>query len=149
MIRVLIPLLFCCAALAQIHLPTLNPSNSPAVSYHATFTFDSVTNAQWYSVIVRSNGIETQRRYSMTNLVTVSNLWFPLDQYRFTAIATNSLGESAESDPAPLHNMSVLEADTLAGPWSLLKTNQFVPSSPQHFIILSNFNAQSLLKPDK
>ena len=97
MIRPLIPLLFCCSALAQIHLPVVTPSTNSPVSYHATFTFDSVTNAQWYSVIVRSNGVETQRRYSMTNFVTVSNLYFPIEQYRFTAIATNNLGESPES----------------------------------------------------
>lgn len=119
------------------------------VTYHATFTWDTDTNAIWHAVIVRTNHVELFRRYSLTNSVTVSNLSYPLDQYQFTAIATNSIGESDESKPATLHWMTVLESDSLNGPWTLLATNQFVPMQAQHFIALSNFNAQSLLKPDK
>ena len=118
------------------------------VTYHATFTWDTDTNAIWHAVIVRTNGIELFRRYSLTNSVTISNLSYPLDQYRFTAIATNSLGESDESLPATLHWMTVLESDSLGGPWKLLATNQFIPSQPQHFIALSNWNAENFLKKD-
>lgn len=118
------------------------------VTYHATFTWDTDTNAIWHAVIVRTNGIELFRRYSLTNSVTVSNLSYPLDQYRFTAIATNSVGESDESFPATLHWMTVLESDSLNGPWTLLSTNQFIPNAPQKYIALSNFNAQTFLKKD-
>lgn len=134
---------------AEFKLPAITalPSTNQQQG-HLIFVWDTVTNALWYSVIVRSNGIETQRRYSMTNSVVVSNLYTPLDQYRFTAIATNSLGESDESVPATLHWMTVLESDSLNGPWKLLVTNQFVPSAPQHFIALSNWNAENFLKKD-
>jgi hypothetical protein len=68
--------------------------------FHLTLTWDTVSKAQWYALIVRSNGVETQRRWSMTNSVVVSNLIGNLDCYQFTAIATNQLFVSDESPPA-------------------------------------------------
>lgn len=118
---------------------------------HVTFVWDTVTNAQWYSVIVRSNGIETQRRYSMTNRVVVSNLFLPLDQYRFTAIATNSLGESAESAPAVVKWVTVTNQwSTNLIDWQNLATNSFVPELPKEFfrMSISNFDASTLWTPD-
>jgi hypothetical protein len=131
-------------------LPLVSTNVLPPKSYHFTLTFDAPTNADWYAVIVRSNGVETQRRYAMTNFIAVSNLFFPLSQYQFTAIATNSLNGliSDESNPAPLRCMTVMESDGPTGLWVLLKTNNFIPSAPQHFIALSNWLADSVLKPD-
>jgi hypothetical protein len=83
----------------------------------------------------------------MTNIVTVSNLYAPLDSYRFTAIATNDLGMSDESNPAALRWMTVCESDSLSGPWTLLATNSFA-TTPQHFIRYSKWSAASMLKKD-
>jgi|SRR6266850_2045135 len=87
-------------------LPPLPPAIVQQVStqrYHLSFTFDMVSNATWYSVITKTNGVEAFRRYSMTNLVTVSNLYGDLERYTFVAIATNGVGESEETPPAPKH----------------------------------------------
>ena len=116
-------------------------------AYHLTLTWDSVSNADAYAVIVRSNGIETQRVWTLGTEVTVSNL-SRLDACQFTAIATNSAGISAESAPAVIHWMTVIESDSSTGPWTLLATNSFVPTAPQHFVALSNYNALALAKPD-
>jgi len=115
--------------------------------FHLTLTWDSVSNADAYAVIVRSNGIETQRVWTLGTEVIVSNL-SRLDACQFTAIATNSAGASAESAPAVLHWMTVIESDSSTGPWTLLATNSFVPTAPQHFVALSNYNALALAKPD-
>ena len=69
--------------------------------YHLTFTFDFVPNVTWYAILVKTNGVEAFRRWSMTNVVTVSNLTSDLSRYTFTAIATNSFGVSDETPPAP------------------------------------------------
>jgi hypothetical protein len=134
-----------------ICIPLLAATNAP--TYHASFAWDTVSNASWYSVIVRnSNGVEIQRRYSMTNSVTVSNLFYPLDQYRFTAIATNSLGESDETAPAGLHWVTIFDfqSTNISGPWMPRATNSFMPTNQLQFFksSISNFNANTLLKLD-
>ena len=118
---------------------------------HITVTWDTVTNAQWYSVIVRTNGVEVMRRYSMTNQVAVSNLLLPLEQYRFTAIATNSLGESAEITSEIIKWVTVTNQwSTNLIDWQDLVTNSFVPELPKEFfrMSISNFDASTLWKPD-
>lgn len=132
----------------SFELPAITVPPPATNTYHLTFAFEPVSNATWYAVVVKTNGVESFRRYSMTNLVIVSNLSGNLDQYQFTAIATNSIGESDQSQPAATKWMNVLESDSLAGPWSMLATNSFVPAAPQHFIALSNWNASAALKPD-
>lgn len=116
--------------------------------YHLTFAWDSVSNAQWYAVIVRSNGVEVQRRYSMTNSVTVSNLIGNTDVYQFTAIATNAIGESDESIPAPLH-LSVIQVSDDLSNWLNAPTVIFDPTTnARNFLRLTNFDAQRALQKD-
>jgi len=67
----------------------------------------------WYAVIVRTNGVEAFRRYSMTNFVTVSNLVGDLESYSFTAIATNSLGASEETQAAAKRLVTIKEGTNI------------------------------------
>src|SRR5262249_27576168 len=67
----IILLLFCCNATAQIiRLPKVVPKVGTNLC-HITVDFDRVPEAQWYAVIVRwdSNRAEIKRIYSMTNHV--------------------------------------------------------------------------------
>src|SRR5262249_11116058 len=116
----IILLLFCCNATAQIiRLPKVVPKVGTNLC-HITVDFDRVPEAQWYAVIVRwdSNRAEIKRIYSMTNHVVVSNLLPNLDLYHITAIATNQIPywdgtnllgyvPSDESPPLVLHWVSV------------------------------------------
>lgn len=138
------------AAIAQL-FPVLPIRSTVVVSpdtnrYHLTFAWDSVNNAQWYAVIAKSNGVEVQRRYSMTNTLTMSNLIGNLDVYQFTAIATNALGESPESIPAPLH-LSVLQSTDDFTNWFNLLT--FDPkTNARGYLRLTNFDAGRYLRKD-
>lgn len=136
---------------AEIKLPAITSQPSTNQHGHITFTWDTVTNAAWYSVIVRSNGVEVQRRYSMVNSVVISNLYFPLEQYRFTAIATNYLGESAETPPAVRSWVTItnLHSYDLSN-WYILPTNSFEPLSTNEYfrISISNWSDAKFWKPD-
>lgn len=130
--------------------PAVTGTNPPM---HATFCWDSVTNATFYAVIVRSNGIEVQRKMAMTNSVVVSNLFQPIQQYQFTAIATNSLNflVSDESAPAVLKWCTVTNQHSYdLTNWFDLPTNGFQPNAGAEFfrMSISNFDANLLLKPD-
>lgn len=117
--------------------------------YHLTVTWDAVTNAQWYALIVRTNGVEVQRRWSMTNVVTVSNLDGNLDGYRFTAIATNVLGVSDESAPAALRWTTVCRSGGVSGPWVKAPAVEFDPTTNGcGYLRLSNWWAETAMKKD-
>lgn len=120
--------------------------------YHVSFTWDSVTNATGYALLVKTNGVESWRVPAATNYVTVSNLDFNLDQYRFFCVATNSAGESLESSAAALHwiTISNLYATNVNGPWSFLVTNSFEPVNSAMFFRtgISNWSAAAWLHKD-
>lgn len=138
-----------CASLLGPPMPLALPPVVTTNRYHLPpFTWDTVTNATGYQFIVRHEGVETQRISTVAPPIVVSNLTADLDNYRFTCVATNAAGASEESDPAPLHWLYVLESDALNGPWKLLATNRFTPSSPSHFVSLSRWDLASVLKPD-
>jgi len=118
-------------------------------TYHLTFTWDAVTNAQWYYVRVRSNGVEVARLYSMTNRVVVSNLIGNLDVYQFTCIATNVLaGESDDSIPAP-KNLTLIQVSNDLTNWTAAPAVQFDPTTnARNFLRLTNWDAQRELRKD-
>lgn len=131
------------------NLPNVKLVATPQTnSYHLTITCDTVTNAQWYSVVVSYKGIEAFRRYSMTNTITVSNLSSDLGNYRFTMTATNSVGESEESLPAATKLVTVQTSDDLLS-WKQAPSVVYDPSTNgSRFLRLSNWNAATLLKLD-
>lgn len=126
-----------------------SPSADDTNRYHLSFAWDGVTNADAYAVIVRYMGVETKRVWTSSTTVTVSNLSFDLDNYQFTAISSNIAGLSTNESPvAPTRWITVMDADSLSGPWTKLATNSFPPVAPQHFIALSNWSAAGLFKKD-
>lgn len=134
-------LLFPWLRMVQVVIPITN-------TYHLTITCDTITNAQWYSVIVQYKGIEAQRRYAMTNVIAVSNLSSDLSSYRFTMTATNLFGESDESVPAPLHLTTVQTSNDLTN-WQKAPSVIYDPTTnASRFLRLSNYSAETLLKPD-
>ena len=143
-----------------VTIPTTN-------TFHLTITCDVITNAQWYSVIVQYRGTEVQRRYAMTNTITVSNLSSDLSSYRFTMVASNVLMcwdghsnnipvliPSDESAPTPLRwtTIGTEATDRLPdGPWLTLTTNSFAtpPVAQQYYrTTISNWYAESYYKID-
>lgn len=136
-------------SLPPVPPPAIVRSAQPRTnSYHFDITCDSDTNAKWYSVVVRSNNIEVQRRYSMINRITISNLGPDLSNYRFTMTATNSLGESDESIPLATKLVTVQTSDDLIS-WTKAPSVVYDPSTnSSRFLRLSNFNAAYLLQPD-
>lgn len=134
--------LFFLPRVAAISIPQTN-------TYHLTITCDTVTNAQWYSVVVSYKGVDAFRRYSMTNTITVSNLSSDLGNYRFTMTATNSIGESEESLPAATKLVTVQISDDLTN-WKQAPSVIYDPSTnTSRFLRLSNWNAATLLKLDQ
>lgn len=117
------------------------------VTYHLSFTWDTLTNADAYGVMVRSNGLLTQQKWTSTNFVTVSNLAW-IDPYVFTCLASNVSGLSDESPPATKAWATIYHSDSLTNGWILLQTNSFATVLPQHYVALSNWSAASLLKRD-
>jgi hypothetical protein len=117
--------------------------------YHLPpFAWDTVTNATGYQVIVQYSGVETQRISTATNWLVVSNLTADLDNYRFTCVATNATGTSAESEHAPLRLITILERDSLNGPLRPFTTPVFEPTNSGRLLWPSNWNAASLLQTD-
>lgn len=131
------------------NLPNVKPVTTPQTNtYHLTITCDTVTNAQWYSVVVQYKGTEVQRRYAMTNTIVVSNLSSDLSGYRFTMTATNLFGESDESVSAPLHLTTVQTSNDLTN-WQKAPSVIYDPTTnASRFLRLSTWHAQFLLKPD-
>jgi len=132
---------------ATFRLPLISVAPHLPEAQHGVFMWDAVSGADSYGLIVRSNGIETQRVWTIINFAVISNI-IDIDRYQFTCVASNAAGLSDESKPAPIHWCTVMESDSPTGPWTLLATNSFVPPAPKHFVALSNWSAASLLKPD-
>lgn len=130
---------------ANLFPPVTTPSPSTN-HYHATFIWDQVTNATSYQVIARSNGLEVLRIPCGTNFLTVSNLPGVLDGWQFTCVSSNAV-LSDESNPAVLKLITLLEGETF-GQWRPFTTPVFEPTNQARFFWPSNFNANSLLKPD-
>lgn len=116
--------------------------------YHAAFAWTAVTNADAYAVIARQNSIIQSWTWTASTSVVVSNIAGGLDGWKFTCVASNVAGLSDESNAALLGWMTVNESDSISGPWTLLATNSFAATAPQHYIALSNWSAASLLKRD-
>jgi hypothetical protein len=153
---------------AQIILPLPTHTNQPDTNrFRISITFDAVTNAQWYGGILFSNGVEIQRRYSMENFITFSNLIGNLTPYQFFVVASNSLPfaefdgtnwtvnhyapESDISAPAPKKWTTVTNvySTNLDGPWLDLPSNSFEPTNEHVYYrtVISNFDASTLLLP--
>lgn len=147
--QLLLPLCFA----VGFSLPIVRPFSSEPWPGHIDLVWEVGSNSQWCAGIVRSNGVEIMRRWSLTNRVTLSNLFLPLDQYQFSAITTNALtGDTLEST-----NPAILKWVTVTNQWSTnlidwrdLATNSFAPMWPKEFFrtTISNFDASSLLQPD-
>lgn len=129
-------------------LPPLPPTAivQPSTQHVSlAFTFDFVPGATWYYVKVKTNGVEALRRYSMTNFVVVSNLSVYLDQYTFTAVATNTIGESDESPPAPQHLVIVQDGTNVL---TVQPTNQTQTYTNLHPMTIRQWNSSQEMKKD-
>lgn len=117
-------------------------------TYHGNIVWDSDTNALSFTLIIRSNSFLLRTIPTTTNFVTVSNLPGTLQGFSFTATAFNNGGTSGESGYAALRLVTILEGDSVTGPWRSFSSPVFEPTNSGRILFPSNFNADAWLKPD-